>query len=119
VIRRDCSRDHRLAQPAAGVNDCLVASAGHRVGGEHDAGSLGGHHRLHDDRNPYLARLDAAPSPVRNRSLGPQRSPALSNRVNELLLPENIQEAVLLPGEGRAWQVLGGGAGSHRHCTAT
>ena len=49
LVRRGDAGDERLAESPRRVDDDLIGRGGQRVGGEHHARDLGGHHLLHDD----------------------------------------------------------------------
>ena len=112
VVCGDRSRHHRLAKPEAGVDHYFGAGAGDRVGGEGHAGNLGRHHPLDDHRHPDGGIVDATSLPVGRRPLGPQRRPASPHRVEQGRFALNVQERVLLSGEGRPRQILGRGTGA-------
>jgi hypothetical protein len=118
VLRRDPSGHHSLTQAGAGIHHDFTPFAGHRVRAEQDPRDICRHHVLDDDGNRHLPGVDPLTPPIGDGALRPQRSPAVHHGADHRLLADNVQEGVLLPGKRGAWQVLGGGAGTHRHRTA-
>ena len=106
---------HRLAEPPRGGDHDLVAAAGRGVRGEQDARGVGPpfatDHLLHDDGQRDLRRVDLAPGPVGHRPGGPQRRPAVADGGEQRIVAADVEERVLLAGEARALEVLGGRRG--------
>jgi hypothetical protein len=102
VIRRNEAADNRFTQASGGVDHALIARAGDRIGGEHDAGGVRGHHTLHHHRQGYRLAGEAALLPVADGAVRPERAPALPNGLEEGNLVPDTQKCVLLAGEGRA-----------------
>jgi hypothetical protein len=80
-----------------------------RIGGEQRPGSLGFHHSLHDDRQADRCQVYPFVSPVCHRPRRPQASPAVLDRLEQRLRSAHVEVRILLAGEARSWQVLGGG----------
>jgi len=90
VVGGDQAGDHGLAKSCAGIYHDLLAVAGDRVGGEHDPGGLGLDHALHDDGDAYLARVDPAPAPIGDGSIGPEGAPAAAHCVEQRFLADDV-----------------------------
>jgi len=117
VVGGDLAGDELLAEAEHRVDNGAPAVPGQRVGGEHDPGRLGGHHLLDDDRQRHRRMVDGVAGAVGDGALGPQARPALDDGVEDGAEPADVEERVLLPGEGRLGQVFGGGRAAHRDGT--
>lgn len=115
MVRGDEPGHRGLAQAGAGVDHHLVQGAADRAGGEQDPGALGRDHPLHHHRHPHPLEVDAPVVPVGHGAVGPEGGPAVADGVQQGLFPHQSKEGIVLAGEGGARQVLGGGAGTHRH----
>ena len=102
-----------LAQAPGRREHGLVALAGDRVGGEQNARRLRRHQHLHDHRQADRALVDAVPRPVTDHPRRPQRGPAPPDRVQHTAGALDVEERVLLAGEGEVGQVLGRGRRTH------
>jgi hypothetical protein len=106
VIGRDRPRDHSLAEPPGGLDDQLrVARRG--VTRKQYTRLLGVDHPLDDDRDVDALVIEALLFAVVDRALGKQRRPALLHFLQEVLAGD-IEKGLLLAGETRVGQVLGG-----------
>ena len=114
-VRRDLAAHHRLAEAEAGVDDHLAALASGGIGREQDAGHFRRHHRLHHHRHAHRAMVHAVAMPVADGLRRPQRRPALPRRRNHGIRAGDVEERLLLSGEGEIRQILRGGGGAHRH----
>src|SRR2546428_8661262 len=108
VIGIHRARDELLPQPPHRVDDRAAATAGDRLSGEEDARALGADHPLHHDREPKSLPVDAVCLAIRDRALIPERRPAPADRVEQRLLAARAEDRVLLSGEARLGQILGG-----------
>ena len=105
VVRRGLTGDHRLAEPARGLDDHAVLAAVHRVDGEQDAGLLAVDHLLDDDRHRDVLQR-ALLLPVEDRPVGEEGQPALHDVVQHRLEAVGVEEGLLLPGVAGAVGVL-------------
>ncbi len=108
-VRGYAAGDDGFTEPVAGFDGYLGGIAGHRLQGEHYPGSLGLHHSLHRDGDAHLEVVEALLLPVEEGSGFEQGCPAPMHRVHHLLLALHVEVGVLLAGERRIGQVLGGG----------
>jgi hypothetical protein len=83
---------------------------------EHDArgGQVGPHHALHADRERHLPVREAALGAVDDRAVREQRREAAPAALDERGAPAHVEVGLLLAGEARFGEVLGGGAAAHR-----
>jgi len=112
VVGRHGAGDDAFAESPGGLDDDL-RFARRGVGGEHHAGLLGGDHLLDHDGDVDLVVVEALLLAVVGRPLGKQRGPAPLDPVDQPLRGD-VEERLLLPGEGGVGQVLGGGRGAYR-----
>ena len=109
----DLSSHDGLSETVASLDDDLLGPAV-GVHGEHDPGELGVDHPLHDDGELDVLVGEALLLAVGDGPGGEQRGPALPDLVHEVVLVGDVQVGLLLSGEARVGQVLGGGAGADR-----
>jgi hypothetical protein len=107
VVGGDQAGDDRLAEPRAGVDNHLVPRPRYRVGGEQHAGDLSGHHALDHHGELHRLLVDLLAIAIGDGAIGPKRGPAAPNGVEERLLIRDVQEGVLLTGEGCLREVFG------------
>ncbi len=119
MIRLHLPGDQGLAQPKGGVDHGLGAGAGEGVGGEEDAGGLALDHVLHDHGQGHLVVVDAVALAIANGPGGPQAAPTVDDGLGQGVHTQDVEEGVLLPGEGHVRQILGGGGGAHGHGAAS
>ena len=112
MVRGDLAGDELLAEPEDGVHDGAVAASGEGIGGEQDAGRVGVHQFLNDDREGNGAGGHVVAGAVGDGALGPEAGPAFNRGVADGVEAADVEERVLLAGEGRLGQVLGGGRGA-------
>ena len=104
--------DQRLAEAERGLHGGDLAVRRDRVGGEQHAGRLRDDHPLHDHGHLDLPVVDAVAQAVGHGSLGEQRGPAPADVLENRRRPDDVQERVVLAGEGGRRQVLRRRAGS-------
>jgi hypothetical protein len=104
--------------PPDRLDQHLFLPAGEGVEGEEDPGRLRRYLLLDEDRHPDPTRVQAAPGGVGTGPLAPGGGPAGADRRQEGGEPirplpcHDVQDGVVLAGEGDLRQVLGGGGGA-------
>ena len=90
--------------------------AGLGVDGEHHTGGadVGAHHPLHPGRQRDRLVVEAVVHAVGDRPVVVERGEHLPDREQDVVDAADVEEGLLLPGEGGVGQVLGGRAGAHR-----
>jgi uncharacterized membrane protein (UPF0127 family) len=109
AIRRDFARSERLAESPAGLDDNALGVARDWVGGKDHASRIGCHELLHDDRHGRLFVWEPVLLAVVERPLGPERSPALLDKLDTAARVSRAQVGVIESGERMAGQVFGRG----------
>ncbi len=116
LVRIDGALDHVLAEAVGAGDEDDVAEARLGVEREEDAGGreVGPDH-LHDpDRQRDLEVVEALIDPVVDGAVREQAGEAAAAGVEEALVAVDVEIGLLLAGEARGGQVLGGGRASHR-----
>jgi hypothetical protein len=108
LVRGGRTAHQPLAQAPNRAHQDLVAVAGDRVGGEGDPSRLGGDHGLDQDRHAGAGkvRVPEPPGGVRGDPLRAGRRRAPHDRLGDRVEAVDAEEGLVLPGEGRAGQVL-------------
>ena len=101
--------------PGAGDED-HVAEAGFGVEREDDAarGEIGADHLHHPDRERDLEVVEAVVDAIDDGAVGEDRGKAAPAGLEHVGLAAHIQKALVLAGEARGRQVLGGRRAAHR-----
>ena len=110
----DLAADNRLSEPVDALDDDVLRSVV-GVHGEHDPGVFGVDHLLDDDGQLDVLVRVALLLPVGYGAGVEEGGPAFPDLVEEVLLVLDVQIGVLLPGEGRIGEVLGGRGGPDRN----
>jgi hypothetical protein len=110
----DEAAHERLTEPESRVDRQRGAPPAHGIGGEQDARRFGLHHPLHHHCELHRTVPVAAARSIQHRPIGEQRHPAAPHRIEQRVATAHVEKGVLLPGEARARQIFGGGAGAHR-----
>src|SRR4249919_2399734 len=89
-----------------------IGEAGFGVHGEHHSGGgrVGAHHPLHTSREGNRSVVEVVMYAVGNGSIVMQGGEHLTNRSQDLLDAADVEECLLLSGEGGVRQILGCGA---------
>ena len=95
-----------FTEAEGGVNHCFCAPAAERVCCKEYTRSIALDHLLHDYRKSNVGLVDAVTGPVGNGARGPQAAPAVDDGAKQGFVPDNVEERVLLAGEGHAWKVF-------------
>ena len=108
---------HVLAQAPGGVDQDDVGKARLGIEGEQDPGGalVRAHHLLHSHREGDVEVAESLVVAIGDGAVGEQGGEAAEAGLQELLLSPDVEVGLLLSGKGRLGQVLGGGAGAHRH----
>jgi hypothetical protein len=109
--------DDVLAEPPGGVDQHRVVEAGLRVDREHHPGAaeVRAHHLLHADRQRHLGVIEPLQPPIGDGAVGEEGRVAAPAGVEQRRFAADVQECLLLTGEARVRQVLGGRAGADGH----
>jgi hypothetical protein len=115
LVGIDGALDHHFAQAIAGGDKDGVAETRFRVQGKHDAGGgeVAAHHALDAGGEGDVAMLEALMDPVGNSPIVEQGGEHLLDAVLDVVQALDVEEGLLLTGEGGIRQVLGGGGGAH------
>ncbi len=108
---------HVLPETVGGVDEHHVLEAGLGVDGEHHPrrAAVGVDHLLHAHGQGHVEVVEAPLGPVGDGPVGEQGGEALVHRPQQVVLAAHVKVGLLLAGEARLGQVLGGGRGAHRH----
>ena len=101
VIGIDLAGHHRFPEPPIRFNDHFIASTGHGIRIEQHACDVGVHHSLDHRRNHTPVLLDVQLMPARDGTGGIERSPALPDVGNNLLLAIESKSRTLVGEVGR------------------
>ena len=114
LIRIDGPLDHHLAQAIAGGDEDGIAEARLGIQGEHDAGGgqVAAHHALDAGGEGDVAVLEALVDAVGDGAVIEQGGEDLLDAVLDVVQAVDVEEGLLLTGEGGIRQVLGGGGGA-------
>ncbi|GAA3207107.1 hypothetical protein GCM10020256_02560 [Streptomyces thermocoprophilus] len=112
-VRPDQTGDQGLAEPVRGLHGGRPAVAGDRIRGEQHTRGPREDHPLHDHAHVHGTVVDAVPQAVGDGPVAEERGPAPADVPQHLVRADDVQVRVLLAGEGRRRQVLGGGAGPY------
>jgi len=115
-VRVNGTLHHVLAKAVPGADQYHVAKAGLGIEGEHDAAGrkIRAHHLLHADRQVNLKLVEPLIGSIVDRAICVETREAALARIQELLFPLNVQIGLLLAGEARHGQILGGRRAAHR-----
>ena len=107
---------HGFPEAEGAVDEHDVGEAGVRVQREHDAGARapGIHHPLHGHRQEHGQVIEPVLDAIDDRAVGEDRGQAAPDGAEDRGLPADAQEALVLTGEARLGQILGGRAGADR-----
>ena len=115
LIGVDGALNHVLAKAVGACHEDDVVEARLGVDGEHHTrrGKVGAHHLHHADRQRDLEMVEALVDAIVDGSVGEQAGETTAARVEETLRALDVEIGVLLAGEARRRQVLGGRRASH------
>ena len=115
LVRVDGALNHILAQAVSARHEHGVAKARLGVDGEHHTRrrDIGAHHLHHADRQRDLEMVEALVDPVMNGAIGEQAGETTAARVEQTLFALDVEIRILLAGEARRRQVLGGRRAPH------
>ena len=107
---------HILAEAIGAGDEHHVAETGFRVEGEHHATrrQVGAHHFHDAHRKKHLEVVKAVVDPVVDRPIHEQAGKAAPHGVEQLRFTGDVQIGLVLAGEARRRQILGGGRTAYR-----
>src|SRR5574338_1420979 len=105
----------RFAQAIGGGDEDHVLETGFGIDGEHHSRSadVRAHHALHPGGERHLGVGEALVHAVGDGPVVVEGGKHLLHGVEDVLVAVDIQEGLLLAGEGGVGQILGGGGGTH------
>jgi hypothetical protein len=115
LVGVDGALHHGLAETVGRGDEHGAIEARLGVQREHHAARAGlaAHHALHPGRQRDLAMVEALVHAIGDRAIVEQRGEHLVNRLDHALEAADVEEGLLLPGEGGIGQILGGRGGTH------
>ena len=107
-------------RPYEPVTRTTSRKPGFRVEREGDpaGGEIGAHHLHHADREADLEMVEAIVVAIDDGAIGEHRREAAAARLEELVRAADVQVALVLAGETRRRQILGGGRAADGHGNA-
>ena len=110
LVRVDRALHHALPQPVRRGDEHRVVEAGLGVHGEHDAGrpEIGADHPLHPGRQCHRLVGEGVVYPVGDGPVVVERGKHLADGPQDSVDAADVEERLLLAGERRVGQVLGG-----------
>ena len=116
-IRIHRTLHHRLAQPVGGGEEHRIAETCLGVDAEHHTrtGQVTADHLLDSDGESNIAVAKAMQLAVGDGPVSEQRGVAAAAGLQQVRFPLDVQKRVLLTGEARVGQVLGGSARANGH----
>ena len=117
LIRAHGPLHHHLTQAVAAVDQhhVLEPAFGVDAEGHAAAAEVGADHLLYAHAQAHLEVVVAQALAVHDRPVGEQAGKAVPHGHQQVLRPPDVQVGLLLAGEARIGQVLGGGAAAHGH----
>ena len=110
-VRIDGTLHHHLTQAIAGGDEYDLPESGLGVEREHDTSSAGirAHHTLHARAQGDFGMCKALVDPVGDGAIIVERGEHFLRCFQDVIDAANVEERLLLSGEGRVWQVFGSG----------
>ena len=117
LVRVHCALDDGFAQAIARGNQDQVPETGFRIQREQDPGTsqVGPYHALHAHRQRHLAVIESLMNPVGDGPVVEQRSVDAMNAGDDVVKSRDVEQRILLTGEGCLRKVLGRGRRAHRN----
>ena len=115
MIGIGCAGDDGFSQTRIGVDDGLTTFASDRIGGEKHARDRRLNQTLHDDGQLDMALIESKALTITHRTICPQRSPAVPDRIEDRIDTNDIEICLLLASKRQLRQVFSGGRRAHRH----
>ena len=115
LVGVDGALNHVLAEAVGARHEDGVAKARLGVEGEHHTrrGDVGAHHLHHADRQRDLEVVEALVDSVVDRAIGEKTCETTAARVEQALVTLDVEVRILLAGEARRGQILGGRRAPH------
>jgi hypothetical protein len=116
LVRVHGTLHHSLTEPVGGGDEHRAVEPGLRVHGEHHAGraDVAAHHALDPGGQGDVGVDEAVVHPVGDRPVVVQRGEDGLHRLEQVVDAADVQEGLLLAGEGGVGEVLGRRTGPHR-----